>query len=192
MFLFVWRGCFVTVGWYSSLNKKKITSFFRLRCVKCQSRYSTQEALEQHLLTATHSFPCPHCQKVLHTLKWTHMNCTLLVSVKLPSCKEPTRVSLQSSQVPHAWYLGFCFCLPDLLSFWSSGFSVREVLQTSPPHSRHRGEVQVSDLQEGLQDGALPQTAHTYSLRSETFTKQSPAPSDIWLLAKTRDNCASS
>ncbi|XP_028439007.1 zinc finger protein 341, partial [Perca flavescens] len=34
------------------------------RCVKCQSRYSTQEALEQHLLTATHNFPCPHCQKV--------------------------------------------------------------------------------------------------------------------------------
>ncbi|XP_068606382.1 zinc finger protein 341 [Brachionichthys hirsutus] len=34
------------------------------RCVKCQSRYSTQEALEQHLLTASHSYPCPHCQKV--------------------------------------------------------------------------------------------------------------------------------
>ncbi|XP_038579477.1 zinc finger protein 341 [Micropterus salmoides] len=34
------------------------------RCVKCQSRYSTQEALEQHLLTASHNFPCPHCQKV--------------------------------------------------------------------------------------------------------------------------------
>uniref|UniRef100_A0A8C7Z554 Zinc finger protein 341 n=1 Tax=Oryzias sinensis TaxID=183150 RepID=A0A8C7Z554_9TELE len=34
------------------------------RCVKCQSRYSTQEALEEHLLTASHSFPCPHCQKV--------------------------------------------------------------------------------------------------------------------------------
>ncbi|XP_061758461.1 zinc finger protein 341 isoform X2 [Nerophis ophidion] len=34
------------------------------RCVKCQGRYSTQEALEQHLLTASHNFPCPHCQKV--------------------------------------------------------------------------------------------------------------------------------
>ncbi|KAF3860057.1 hypothetical protein F7725_000312 [Dissostichus mawsoni] len=33
-------------------------------CGKCQSRYSTQDALEQHLLTATHNFPCPHCQKV--------------------------------------------------------------------------------------------------------------------------------
>uniref|UniRef100_A0A8D3C718 C2H2-type domain-containing protein n=1 Tax=Scophthalmus maximus TaxID=52904 RepID=A0A8D3C718_SCOMX len=40
---------------------KEITVY---RCVKCQSRYSTQEALEQHLLTASHSFPCPHCQKV--------------------------------------------------------------------------------------------------------------------------------
>ncbi|XP_038160838.1 zinc finger protein 341 isoform X1 [Cyprinodon tularosa] len=43
-------------------NTRKETSVYR--CVKCQSRYSTQEALEQHLLTASHSFPCPHCQKV--------------------------------------------------------------------------------------------------------------------------------
>ncbi|XP_066529225.1 zinc finger protein 341 isoform X3 [Hoplias malabaricus] len=34
------------------------------RCNKCQSKYSTQEALEQHLLTASHNYPCPHCQKV--------------------------------------------------------------------------------------------------------------------------------
>ncbi|KAJ8257316.1 hypothetical protein GJAV_G00184280 [Gymnothorax javanicus] len=34
------------------------------RCGKCQSKYSTQEALEQHLQTASHNFPCPHCQKV--------------------------------------------------------------------------------------------------------------------------------
>ncbi|XP_057684263.1 zinc finger protein 341 isoform X2 [Corythoichthys intestinalis] len=43
-------------------NTRKETTFYR--CVKCQSRYSTQEALEQHLLTASHNFPCPHCQKV--------------------------------------------------------------------------------------------------------------------------------
>nr|XP_046253044.1 zinc finger protein 341 isoform X2 [Scatophagus argus] len=43
-------------------NTRKETTVYR--CVKCQSRYSTQEALEQHLLTASHSFPCPHCQKV--------------------------------------------------------------------------------------------------------------------------------
>ncbi|XP_049610973.1 zinc finger protein 341 isoform X1 [Syngnathus scovelli] len=43
-------------------NPRKETTFYR--CVKCQSRYSTQESLEQHLLTATHNFPCPHCQKV--------------------------------------------------------------------------------------------------------------------------------
>ncbi|KAJ6661099.1 hypothetical protein lerEdw1_016900, partial [Lerista edwardsae] len=33
-------------------------------CVKCVNKYSTPEALEHHLQTATHSFPCPHCQKV--------------------------------------------------------------------------------------------------------------------------------
>ncbi|XP_040901794.1 zinc finger protein 341 isoform X2 [Toxotes jaculatrix] len=43
-------------------NTRKETTVYR--CVKCQSRYSTQEALEQHLLTASHNFPCPHCQKV--------------------------------------------------------------------------------------------------------------------------------
>ncbi|KAG8002900.1 hypothetical protein GBF38_015505, partial [Nibea albiflora] len=43
-------------------DTRKETTVYR--CVKCQSRYSTQEALEQHLLTASHSFPCPHCQKV--------------------------------------------------------------------------------------------------------------------------------
>nr|XP_015824058.2 zinc finger protein 341 isoform X1 [Nothobranchius furzeri] len=43
-------------------NPRKEAAVYR--CVKCQSRYSTQEALEQHLLTASHSFPCPHCQKV--------------------------------------------------------------------------------------------------------------------------------
>ncbi|XP_013369665.1 PREDICTED: zinc finger protein 341 [Chinchilla lanigera] len=34
------------------------------KCVKCVKKYSTQEALEHHLQTATHNFPCPHCQKV--------------------------------------------------------------------------------------------------------------------------------
>ncbi|GAB1287101.1 Zinc finger protein 341 [Apodemus speciosus] len=34
------------------------------KCVKCVNKYSTPEALEQHVQTATHSFPCPHCQKV--------------------------------------------------------------------------------------------------------------------------------
>lgn len=42
----------------------KFCHLFHCRCIKCQNRYSTQEALEQHLLTASHSFPCPHCQKV--------------------------------------------------------------------------------------------------------------------------------
>uniref|UniRef100_A0ACB8F5X8 Uncharacterized protein n=1 Tax=Sphaerodactylus townsendi TaxID=933632 RepID=A0ACB8F5X8_9SAUR len=33
------------------------------KCVKCVNKYSTPEALEHHLQTATHNFPCPHCQK---------------------------------------------------------------------------------------------------------------------------------
>nr|XP_030686752.1 zinc finger protein 341 isoform X1 [Globicephala melas] len=34
------------------------------KCVKCVNKYSTPEALEHHLQTATHNFPCPHCQKI--------------------------------------------------------------------------------------------------------------------------------
>ncbi|XP_053572175.1 zinc finger protein 341 [Bombina bombina] len=41
--------------------KKELGVF---KCLKCMNKYSTFEALEQHLLTATHSYPCPHCQKV--------------------------------------------------------------------------------------------------------------------------------
>ncbi|XP_057219412.1 zinc finger protein 341 [Triplophysa rosa] len=43
-------------------NQRKETNYYR--CIKCQSKYSTQEALEQHLLNATHNYPCTHCQKV--------------------------------------------------------------------------------------------------------------------------------
>uniref|UniRef100_A0A665X479 C2H2-type domain-containing protein n=1 Tax=Echeneis naucrates TaxID=173247 RepID=A0A665X479_ECHNA len=43
-------------------STRKETTIYR--CAKCQSRYSTQDALEHHLLTASHNFPCPHCQKV--------------------------------------------------------------------------------------------------------------------------------
>ncbi|KAM4623192.1 zinc finger protein 341 [Discoglossus pictus] len=34
------------------------------KCLKCMNKYSTFEALELHLQTSTHSYPCPHCQKV--------------------------------------------------------------------------------------------------------------------------------
>ncbi|XP_022524313.2 zinc finger protein 341 isoform X3 [Astyanax mexicanus] len=43
-------------------NRRKETNYYR--CNKCQGKYSTQEALEQHLLTASHNYPCPHCQKI--------------------------------------------------------------------------------------------------------------------------------
>ncbi|XP_074868339.1 zinc finger protein 341 isoform X4 [Carettochelys insculpta] len=41
--------------------KKEVAVY---KCVKCVNKYSTPEALEYHLQTATHNFPCPHCQKV--------------------------------------------------------------------------------------------------------------------------------
>ncbi|KAJ7426798.1 zinc finger protein 341 [Willisornis vidua] len=43
-------------------SPKKDTAVYK--CVKCVNKYSTPEALEHHLQTATHNFPCPHCQKV--------------------------------------------------------------------------------------------------------------------------------
>uniref|UniRef100_A0A8C5R2E2 Zinc finger protein 341 n=1 Tax=Leptobrachium leishanense TaxID=445787 RepID=A0A8C5R2E2_9ANUR len=41
--------------------KKELTVY---KCLKCMNKYSTLEALEQHVQTATHSYPCPHCQRV--------------------------------------------------------------------------------------------------------------------------------
>lgn len=34
------------------------------QCTKCLNKYSTPEALEHHLSTSTHDFPCPHCKKI--------------------------------------------------------------------------------------------------------------------------------
>lgn len=74
----------------------KISFSVDRRCVKCQSRYSTQEALEQHLLTASHNFPCPHCQKVqkytpdaqnLHNLRVLSYNEWFLFDYYLPMLK---------------------------------------------------------------------------------------------------------
>ncbi|XP_051947182.1 zinc finger protein 341 isoform X2 [Xyrauchen texanus] len=43
-------------------NQRKDRNYYS--CMKCQSKYSSQEALQQHLLNATHNYPCPSCQKV--------------------------------------------------------------------------------------------------------------------------------
>lgn len=46
----------------SQNSPKKDSAVYK--CVKCVNKYSTPEALDHHLQTATHNFPCPHCQKV--------------------------------------------------------------------------------------------------------------------------------
>ncbi|XP_069740508.1 zinc finger protein 341 isoform X2 [Narcine bancroftii] len=47
---------------YPQQLQKKGPTFYR--CSRCLSKYSTPEALEHHVQTATHNYPCPHCQKV--------------------------------------------------------------------------------------------------------------------------------
>ncbi|XP_067856324.1 zinc finger protein 341 isoform X2 [Heptranchias perlo] len=47
---------------YPQQAPKKGPTFYR--CSRCLSKYSTPEALEHHLQTASHNYPCPHCQKV--------------------------------------------------------------------------------------------------------------------------------
>lgn len=185
-------ACLVWLQSHSWLNQLLSVLVLCLRCVKCQSRYSTQEALEQHLLTASHSFPCPHCQKVLYSLIWTH-SCTpvcLMSGASMVSykCSDIRTLEVKVAICLPCWISRLlnmqfissglrCFMwhfktsVFDLFSLWPSGFPMWEILQTPPPHSRHWREVQVSDLQEGLQDRALPQTAHTNSLRSERLRK---------------------
>ena len=37
--------------------------FRHFRCVKCNNKYATPEALHHHMVTTTHKFSCPHCTK---------------------------------------------------------------------------------------------------------------------------------
>ncbi|XP_076470285.1 uncharacterized protein LOC143300466 isoform X2 [Babylonia areolata] len=34
------------------------------QCTKCGNKYTTPEALEHHMATTSHQYPCPHCNKV--------------------------------------------------------------------------------------------------------------------------------
>uniref|UniRef100_UPI00398F2297 zinc finger protein 341 n=1 Tax=Pristiophorus japonicus TaxID=55135 RepID=UPI00398F2297 len=47
---------------YPQQAPKKGPTFYR--CSRCLSKYSTPEALDHHLQTASHNYPCPHCQKI--------------------------------------------------------------------------------------------------------------------------------
>ncbi|XP_072168716.1 zinc finger protein 341-like isoform X2 [Diadema setosum] len=47
---------------YPNQGPKLIQKDFK--CQKCNSKYSSPEALEHHLNTSTHSYPCPECSKV--------------------------------------------------------------------------------------------------------------------------------
>ncbi|XP_077982725.1 zinc finger protein 341-like isoform X2 [Glandiceps talaboti] len=33
------------------------------RCTKCMNKYATPEALDHHMATSSHTYPCPHCDK---------------------------------------------------------------------------------------------------------------------------------
>lgn len=60
-----WAGLCLQCGALQPWPCSQALSFLSTsRCVKCVNKYSTPEALEHHLQTATHNFPCPHCQKV--------------------------------------------------------------------------------------------------------------------------------
>ncbi|XP_063215490.1 zinc finger protein 26-like isoform X3 [Bacillus rossius redtenbacheri] len=44
-------------------TEKRASSKYH-RCMKCKSKFSTPEALDYHVATCSHSFPCPYCEKV--------------------------------------------------------------------------------------------------------------------------------
>ncbi|XP_063065611.1 zinc finger protein 341 [Engraulis encrasicolus] len=61
------------------------------RCIKCQSKYSSQESLEQHLLTACHNYPCPHCDKVFPSERYFRRHLSthgIGGKFKCPTCKK--------------------------------------------------------------------------------------------------------
>ena len=47
----------VTILYYHSLP----SHYRSYRCVKCNNKYSSPEALDHHHETTSHNYPCPHC-----------------------------------------------------------------------------------------------------------------------------------
>lgn len=47
---------------YSIRHVLMLCRYFR--CVKCKNKYATPEALQHHLETTSHNFPCPYCSKL--------------------------------------------------------------------------------------------------------------------------------
>lgn len=47
---------------HSGTSKRPIQRYYR--CQKCLNKYTTPAALEHHLTTSTHHYPCPQCSKV--------------------------------------------------------------------------------------------------------------------------------
>lgn len=131
-----------------------------------------------HKLYTLQSVKMPlHCGAIEHHQSMsTESACFRHWQAKIVIISEKTE---KESSSPFAWSGLFVIVSkrdisgPDLFSFRPSGFPVREILQTPPPHSRHWREVQVSDLQEGLQDRALPQAAHAHPLRSDRLSESS-------------------
>lgn len=49
---------------YPTVNLPENSSQKYYRCQKCLNKYTTFAALEQHLATSSHHYPCPNCNKV--------------------------------------------------------------------------------------------------------------------------------
>ncbi|XP_064641574.1 zinc finger protein 341-like [Lineus longissimus] len=70
---------------YPSQGAKAGARFFK--CNKCNNKYATPEALEHHMSTTTHNYPCPNCDKIFSCERYlrrhlvTHSSADLTCSV---------------------------------------------------------------------------------------------------------------
>ncbi|KAG1659876.1 Zinc finger protein 341 [Nymphon striatum] len=57
------------------------------RCVKCMNKYATASALEHHMATTSHRYPCPHCNKVFTCERYLRRHLLVHGTVMMHRCE---------------------------------------------------------------------------------------------------------
>ncbi|CAH1779029.1 unnamed protein product [Owenia fusiformis] len=73
---------------YPNQGPKPVPKYFK--CIKCQNKYATPEALEHHINTTNHKYACPHCQKQFTCERYLrrHLLTHGQSDHKCPTCKK--------------------------------------------------------------------------------------------------------
>ncbi|XP_014292647.1 zinc finger protein 341 isoform X2 [Halyomorpha halys] len=67
----------------------------QVSCCKCRAKFMSSESLEKHMLTDSHNYPCPNCDKVFACERFLRRHISIHSNTKVkyscPECKKPFR-----------------------------------------------------------------------------------------------------